>query len=230
FPDRPKGQPPVPPAQLALVTLLQAYMGASDEEAIESLLMDRRWELVPDCLDCEAPPLSKATLVRFRAALIQHGLDRRLVERTIELATQHRGFSPRALRVALDSSPLWGAARVEETSNLLGHALRKALRVVARQQGRGLAAVATEASAEVVSASSLKAALDLDWDDPQARQQALGQVLTALDAVECWLATQGEAAKAPSVVASLAAARQVQAPDGDTPADTRPQLRAGGAP
>ena len=30
FRDKPKGQPPVPPAPLALVTLLQAYTGASD--------------------------------------------------------------------------------------------------------------------------------------------------------------------------------------------------------
>jgi transposase len=230
FRDRPRGQPPIPPAQLVLVTLLQAYTGASDEEAIEALLMDRRWQLVLDCLDCAVPPLSKATLVRFRAALIRHGLDRRLVERTIALATQHRGFSPRALRAALDSSPLWGAARVEDTYNLLGHAMRKALRVVARQQGRGLAAVATEAGAEVVSASSLKAALDLDWDDPQARPQALEQVLTALDAVERWLTTQGEAAQAPGVVTSLAAARQVQAQDVEGQADGSPQLRRGVAP
>jgi Transposase domain (DUF772) len=115
FPDRPKGQPPVPPAHLALVTLLQADTGASDDEAIEAWLMDRRWQLVLDCLDCEAPPLSKATLVRFRAALIPHGVDRRLVERTLELATQHQGVSPRALRAALDASPWWGAARVEAT-------------------------------------------------------------------------------------------------------------------
>jgi hypothetical protein len=133
--------------------------------------------------------LSKSTLVRFRAALFNHGLDRRLVEHTIELATQHRGFAPRALRVALDSSPLWGAAQVEDTYNLLGHALRKALRVVACQQGRGLAAVATEAGAAMVSTSSLKAALDLGWAEPHARQQALGQVLAALDAVERWLTT-----------------------------------------
>jgi hypothetical protein len=226
--DRPKGQPPVPPAQLALVTLLQAYTGASDEEAIESLLMDRRWPWVLDCLDCETPLLSKATLVRFRTAVITHGLDRRLGERTIALATQHRGFSPRALRAALDSSPLWGAARVEDTYNLLGHELRKALRVVARQQGRGVAAVVTEAGAEVVSASRLKAAWDLDEDDPQARQQALSQVLTALDDVERWLATHGETAQEASVVASMAAARQVQAQDVDTPADGCPQLRSGG--
>ena len=105
----------MPPAQLALVTLRQAYTGASDAEAIEALLMDRRWQLVLHGLDGEAPPLSKATLVRFRAALIQHGLDRRLVERTIELATQYRGGSPRALRAALDAPPWWGAARVEAT-------------------------------------------------------------------------------------------------------------------
>jgi hypothetical protein len=90
--------------------------------------------------------------------------------------------------------------------------------------------VATEAGAEVVSASSLKAALDLDWDDPQARQQALSQVLTALDAVERWLATQGEAAQESSVVASMAAARQVQVQDVETPAAGSPQLRRGVAP
>jgi len=39
------GHPPVPP-QLALVTILQAYTGASDAEAIEALTMDRRWQLV----------------------------------------------------------------------------------------------------------------------------------------------------------------------------------------
>jgi len=39
------GHPPVPPAQLALVTILQAYTGASDAEAIEALTMDRRWQL-----------------------------------------------------------------------------------------------------------------------------------------------------------------------------------------
>jgi hypothetical protein len=35
----------------------------------------------------------------------------------------------------LVSSPLWGAGRVEDTYNLLGHALRKAVGVIARQQG-----------------------------------------------------------------------------------------------
>ncbi|MBD2212762.1 transposase [Nostoc linckia FACHB-104] len=44
YADSAKGHPPVPPAQLALATILQAYTGASDAEAIEALIMDRRWQ------------------------------------------------------------------------------------------------------------------------------------------------------------------------------------------
>ena len=69
--DSPKGQPPVPPAQLALATVLQAYAGVSDDEVIEATVMDRRWQLVLDCMDAEAPPFSKGTLVGFRERLIE---------------------------------------------------------------------------------------------------------------------------------------------------------------
>jgi hypothetical protein len=181
------GHPPVAPAKLALATILQAYTGASDEEAMEAMVMDRRWQLVLGCLDAEEPPLSKSTLVAFRRRLIDHEMDRRLVERTVEIAAWTRAFGHKALRAALDSSPLWGAGRVEDTYNLLGHALKKALGVIARQQGRGLAEVAEEAGAEVLATSSLKAALDLDWDDPSERAQALVRVLAALEAVEVYL-------------------------------------------
>src|SRR5262250_1510633 len=137
YKDQPQGQPPVPPAQLALATLLQAYTQVSDDEVIEATTMDRRWQLVLDCLDCDTPPFSKGTLVAFRQRLIALQLDRRLVERTLEIAAASGSFGPRQLRAALDSSPLWGAGRVEDTYNLLGHALRKAVGVLARQQGRG---------------------------------------------------------------------------------------------
>ncbi len=125
--DKAKGHPPVAPAQLCLTLILQAYTGASDDEAIEALSMDRRWQLVLDCLEGEEVPFSKGTLVEFRSALIAKGFDRRLVARTVVLAQTRSGVSPRSLRAALDSSPLWGAGRVEDTYNLLGHALKKAL-------------------------------------------------------------------------------------------------------
>jgi hypothetical protein len=66
-----RGQPPIPPAQLALATIVQAYTGASDDEVIEATLMDRRWQLVLDCLDTEQAPFSKGTFVAFRKRLIE---------------------------------------------------------------------------------------------------------------------------------------------------------------
>ncbi len=184
------GRPAIPPARLALATILQAYTGVSDDEVVEATVMDRRWQLVLDCLDTKEPPFSKGTLVGFRKALIERNLDRRLVERTVEVARRRGGFGSRRLRAALDSSPLWGAGKVEDTHNLLGHALKKALGVIARQQGRGLAEIAAEAGATPVvdgTTRSLKALLDCDWDDPEERAMALARVLEALDSVEEYL-------------------------------------------
>src|SRR5215475_2091718 len=153
YKDHPQGHPPVPPAQLALATIVQAYTQVSDDEVIEATTMDRRWQVVLDCLDTETPPFSKGTLVVFRQRLIAQQLDRRLLERTVEIAATSGAFGPRQLRAALDSSPLWGAGRVEDTYNLLGHALRKALSVIARQQGRELPAVANEVGVPLGSGS-----------------------------------------------------------------------------
>src|SRR5689334_23897021 len=59
YADSQKGQPPVPPALLAQATVLQAYAGVSDDEVIEATVMDRRWQLVLDCMDVAEPPFSK---------------------------------------------------------------------------------------------------------------------------------------------------------------------------
>jgi Transposase DDE domain/Transposase domain (DUF772) len=182
-----RGQPPVAPAMLALALILEAYTGVSDDEVIEATVMDRRWQLVLDCIDTQQAPFSKGTLVAFRQRLITGQMDRRLIERTIEVASQNRAFGPRALRAALDSSPLWGAGRVEDTYNLVGHALKKVMRVVADQQGRELVDVAKEAGAEVVCETSLKAALDRDWDQVGQREEALSLIVQVLQAVETWV-------------------------------------------
>lgn len=184
FKDSTVGQCPIPPAQLALALILQAYTGISDDEVIEVLVMDRRWQLVLDCLDCQKPPFSKGTLVNFRQLLINKGLDQRLIERTVEIAKEKGGFHSVKLRAALDSSPLWGAGKVEDTYNLLGHTLKKAVRLMASAQGRSLENVASEVGAQMVFGSSLKAALDLDWDDPEQRSQALETLLNTFNTVE----------------------------------------------
>jgi transposase len=231
YADKPVGQPPVAPAQLGLATILQAYTGASDDEVIEATVMDRRWQLVLDCMDHAQGPFSKTTLVAFRARLIEHQLDRRLVERTVALYGQLTGrVAGGKLRAALDSSPLWGAGRVEDTINLLGHALRKVVGVLARQQGWGLAegtaVLAAQAGVAELAASSLKAALDLDWDDSAALAHALGVVLAAVGRVE-GLACELGGGDDPQVAQGLAAARQVRDQDTVVGADGVARIRQG---
>jgi hypothetical protein len=187
FQDSEVGQPLVPPAQVVLTIPLQAYTGASDDEAIEALVMDRRWQWVLDGLDCEQAPFSKATLVRERQSLIKRRLDRRLVEQTIELASQRGGFGPPQLCAALDSSPLWGAGRVEDTYHLRGHAMRKAVGVVAAQQGRELSEMSEEMGVSLLSQSSLKAGLDIHWDDPEERGDALHLLVNLLEPITTWV-------------------------------------------
>ena len=116
------GKPPVPPALLAMATLLQVYTGVGDQEAVELTLDSQRWQLVLDGLGSEEPLFSQGALFDFRMRLMNTGMDQRLLERTVELARTRGGFDAKTLRLALDSSPLWGHGRVEDTFNWLGHA------------------------------------------------------------------------------------------------------------
>jgi hypothetical protein len=222
-----RGQPPIAPAQIALAILLQAYMGVSDDEVIEATVMDRRWQLVLDCVDTEEAPLSKGTLVSFRKRLIEANMDRRLIERTIELAEQSGAFGSRALRAALDSSPLWGAGRVEDTYNLVGHALRKVMSVIAAERERELADIAKEAKAELVCGSSLKARLDCDWDQDGQKVQALSQVLSVLQTVEQWFHGLEQEDQLPQAEHYLNVAYQVKKQDVEKEEDGIEILRKG---
>ena len=174
--------------------------------------MDRRWQLVLNCLDTEQAPFSKGTFVSIRSRLIDAQMDRRLIERTIDLAIHTQEFGSRQLRAALDSSPLWGAGRVEDTYNLIGHALKQVVHIVAEQQGRGLLEVGKEAGAEMVCATSLKAALDRDWDRLAEREEALTLVLQVLQMVETWVQTLPQE-ETELVQPSLEIAKQVQQQD-----------------
>src|SRR5262249_26160947 len=134
--DTGAGDEPHPPAMLCMVLLLQGYVGASDAEAVELAVVDLRWQMVLGCLGTDGPPFSEGPLQAFRERLIAHGMDRRLLERSVELVraktiSEAEGKAlAKAVRVAVDSRPLVGAGRVEDTINLLGHAARSIVQVV----------------------------------------------------------------------------------------------------
>ena len=102
--DTGEGKAPVAPALLAMVTLLQAYTGASDAEAVDQSMDNARWQMVLGVLGEEKAPFSQGVLSPFRERLIEHEMDRRLLERTVELAKRTGGFDykklPKTLRGA----------------------------------------------------------------------------------------------------------------------------------
>jgi Transposase DDE domain/Transposase domain (DUF772) len=192
YKPEPGGKEPVEAGVLALATLLQAYCNVSDRDAVELTVMDKRWQMVLDCLDAEQPPFSQGTLFNFRMRLIQHNLDKTLLERTVALAEKTGGFGARQLRAVLDSTPLFGAGRVEDTFNLLGHALRKLVGLAAQELDTSVDAIVADAGLMLLGHSSLKAALDLDWGAPTAREKALGLVLEEVERWKCWLEQQSQ--------------------------------------
>jgi len=211
---QPRGTAPVPPALLAMVTLLQAYDQVGDADAVVTAQMDKRWQLVLGCLGATEAPFSQGVLVKFRERMIAHDLDQQLLTRTIALAKRTGKFGWQHLQAALDSSPLWGAGRIEDTWNLIGRALSAVVTCAAKAIDRPRAAVIAEAGLTLVDRSSLKAALDIDWDDPAAQAAALERLLGEVDQMEQWVAAQPPTAQAtPALQEALIALRAVLTQD-----------------
>lgn len=185
------GKDPRPPALMAMAVLLQAYAGASDAEAVELTVMDRRWQLVLDRLGADEPAFSQGALHDFRARLIRTNMDRRLLERTVEFARAHGGFDPKKLpknlRVAMDSMPLEGAGRVEDTINLLGHAARKVVECVAELVDKPYRQICVSAGIPVLLAPSVKRGLDFEWSDPEQKAEALRSLIAQLESLQQWI-------------------------------------------
>jgi hypothetical protein len=220
----PRGQEPCPPALLAMVMLLQRYEGLSDAGAVDAAENDRRWQLVLGTLGSDKSPFGQGSLVRFRMRMVAHELDRKLVERTVELAKRTGKFGWQKLRVALDSSPLEGAGRVEDTWNLIGRVMSKVVHAVAQAMEVDEEKVIQEAGLSVLTASSVKAALDIDWDDEDAQKAALERLLKEASRLERWVAKRAkkEAAE-PPLKDALGLLRRV------VDQDTEPDPEGGGA-
>lgn len=187
------GEAPRAPAMLCMVVLLQGYVGASDAEAVELAVMDRRWQLVLGCLDAEEPPFSQGALQAFRERLVEHEMDRVLLERSARLVREQtitlaegQGMS-KAVRVAFDSRPLAGAGRVEDTINLLGHAARNIVKIVSKLMGREEDEICRRAGIRLLLSPSIKAGLDLDWSDPRQKVKGLEIVERQVESLVKWV-------------------------------------------
>jgi len=189
--DTGAGKDPVCPARMAMAALMQGYLGVSDAEAVQLTMVDLRWQMVLDCLGNTEEAFSQGAFQEFRQRLIRHDMDRVLLEKTIALARTTQAFDyrklPKDLRIAIDSSPLEGAGRVEDTVNLLAHAGRKIVDCVADLLSWPRERVCAEAGIPLLAASSVKKALDYTWSDPADKAEAISVLVGQLASLELWI-------------------------------------------
>jgi len=232
--DSGQGEEPQPPALMCMAVLLAGYQAASDAEAVRLSAHDSCWRSILGTLDekGDAPAFSQGGLQQFRDRLVRHDMDRRLLERTLELAKKTKAFDwrklPKTLRVAVDSRPLTGAGRVEDTFNLLGHAGRKIAECIAVELETSMEEVCQKANAPVLLASSIKAGLDIDWNDAEQKTQALNRLCEQLDRLSAWVEKrrpkEGEQTELNRYTEALA---QVKQQDVETAPDGLVHLRQG---
>jgi transposase len=178
-----RGRPSIPPSLLAKVLLLAYREGVSDERAMEAVRFDLRWKVALD-LPVDHPGFHPTSLVRFCARLLLHSKERLVFERSLELAAELGLLEGEAEQI-LDSTPMLGAAAVQDTATLVRSGVRKLLDAVEANDG--------EAAEELSSGlrfdySRPRVKPEGDWHDPDARMELLGEV--ARDAVRALRAVE----------------------------------------
>ena len=231
-----EGQEAHPPALLCMVVLLQGYVGASDAEAVELSLVDLRWQMVLDCLGATTPPFSQGGLQAFRERMVAHEMDRALLDRTVSMVrsgaiTDGEGRSvSKALRVAIDSRPLAGAGKVEDTINLLGHAARHIVQLVSKLTEMEPDEICRKAGIPLLLAPSIKAGLDIDWSDPKQKAMAVEVIERQVSSLQRWVDRHLDESIFEPLRPYIEAITQVRAQDLEVTKEGRTCIRQGVAP
>ena len=184
-----------PPAMMAMATLVQGYLGMSDAEMIELTVLDLRVQMVLGCLGAEAPPFSQGALQEFRERLIAADLDRRVLERTVELAKATQAFDYREAAEDLARGDRFESAGGRGTGRRhvqLAGPCRAATwwRVRPACWGGPRSRCVARRAFRCSSTSSIKRALDIDWNDAVEKTAAITTFTRQLDALQSWIAQQ----------------------------------------
>lgn len=220
-----RGRPSIPPSHLAKILLLAYREGASDRQAMERVRFDLRWKVALG-LALDHPGYHPTSLVKFRARLLLHGMERLALERSIELATE-LGLLDGPAEQIVDSTPMLGAAATQDTVRLVRSGVARLIGALA--------------GADPGAARALRAGLafdyahprekpECDWRSKPAREQMLSAV--AQDARRAMAGVQSapELAEAPAVAEALALLGELIGQDFEIDPDDTPRLRRGTAP
>ena len=212
-----RGRPSIPPAQMLKAVLLALYDGCSDREAARRTAKDLDWKHALR-LPLEHPGIHATTFCVFRARLLLHEADRGVFEQALQRAVEV-GLFPRRTLQLVDSSPILGAAAVQDTYRLLQGGIRQ----LARAAGlRRLPAGLRRQVRRYLQAGKPP----LDWEDAEARRAELGQLVSTAEALLQATVDQPQLAEARELLERLVAQDVEREPaDGGGPA-----MRQGVAP
>lgn len=214
------GKPSVPPSLLCGVLILQYFDDVSDREAADRVRFDLRWKLALG-LPLDDRGFHYSTLSRFRSRLAAHGQERYAFDALLRLALQ-AGLLTRDAAQVIDSTPIHGAAALEDTYTLLRHGLRKLLRAMGESDPeRQRLAKRLKLSCYLTNRKP-----ELDWADPAARRAHLQELVA--DAQRLLAEARGAALPGDSEAhGALALLEQLLAQDVIQDDDGRHVLRQG---
>jgi len=179
--DPGNGRPSLPPSILSGVLLLQFHDDVSDEEAVQRLQFDLRWQVALN-LPTDYPGFDPTSLGNFRERLAEHGQARYAFDRFVAVG-RAAGFIPDRVTLLTDTTRTKGAGAVQDTYTLLRKCMRKLLKQLgyaAAGKRRGLAPE-TERLLATYLEQDRKA--KIDWSNPAERAKQLKVLFQDAEAV-----------------------------------------------
>jgi hypothetical protein len=170
------GRMSVPPSILAKALLLQSHDRVSDEEAADRARFDIRWKVALG-IGIDDAPFVKSTLQSFHARLVLHQAEQAIFQRSIDAAKGSGLLKSRKLKVALDTTPIFGKGAVKDTYNLLADGIRQLVRALAFLSGQAPEDWAREHDLSRYYGTSIKGEAEIDWDNKAARQAFLDGIV-----------------------------------------------------
>ena len=171
--DPGNGRPSLPPSLMSGVLLLQFHDDVSDEEAVQRLMFDLRWQVALN-LPTDFAGFDPSSLTYFRQRLIEHQKERYAFDRLVKVGRE-AGFIPDRVTLLTDTTRTKGAGAVMDTYTLLRKGIRKLLKqcgyAAAKQRGLSL-----ETQRLIATYVEQDRKAKIDWTDPQQRAAQL-QVL-----------------------------------------------------
>lgn len=162
-----KGRPSVPPSLVAGAFLLALREDCSDREAEQRMRYDLRWKWALD-LGLDDTGCDHTTLCLFRGRLLAHEEEGRLFQQLVRRAVE-AGLLRKSMLQVMDSSPVLGAAAVQDTYKLIRTALHKLVKAHGKE-------LSTELRPRLKR--YLKTGRpDIDWEDASARKRELSQLV-----------------------------------------------------